>query len=206
MAEKKHKSWKDKRFYETGAYLDPSSWFYLEHPTHSDWYSLATVLDFIDSAERANINPLWYVALGISESGLGNKDANQVRIFFKHHPSLMAELEKIPDSQEARQKKAILDYGAKYLAQMLSKYSPDVVKGLQAYSGTGRTIYSGHPEVVEYVTGSRRSFGKPFHKIRYDREMPQAVRILEIASKLRQMPELAGLLYRPTVEEFLGRY
>lgn len=204
--QKSYKSWKERRFYETGAYQDPHSWFYMDHPTLSDWYNLSTLLDFMDSAEKAGVNPLYYVALGISETNLGNKSyTNPSRIFYKSHPDLSRILAKIPDSQEEKIRKAHLDYGAKYLASKFKEFPNDVISALQAYSGKGRTIYGGRPDMVEYITGSKRSFGKPYHKINYWRDKPQALRILEIASILQNTPELEGL-FEPTVSKFLGRY
>src|SRR3972149_11889122 len=98
-----YKNWKEKRYYETGANKEPGSWMYLEHPTHSDWYSLSTMLDFIDAAEKNNINPIDYVALGISESGLGNQDyTNPVRVSWKSHPDFTEKIGKVPYDPEKK--------------------------------------------------------------------------------------------------------
>jgi hypothetical protein len=198
-----YKDWKTKRFYETGAHEDPSSWVYLEHPKLADWYSLNAMLDFIDAAKRHEVDPSLYTALGISESGLGNQDyGNPVHIFWNKHPELQKQMEKIPDTQLEKQRQTIIDYGAKYLADQFKRYSGDLLSALQAYSGTGKTIYTGHPDVVKYQLDTTRVFGKPYQKINFWKDKPQANRIVGIANLLRENPELTGL-FEPKLSDVL---
>lgn len=208
MPKKAYKTWKEKRLHETGAAEEPGSWFYLEHPTHSDWYSLSMALKFIDAAQKYGIDPYDYLALGISETGLGNPTpsnpamaSNPARIDWGQHEE---RLKKLYPEFKARgelpevQREVSIDYGARYLSEMLNKYINDKLAGLQAYSGAGKTIYGGSPEEIKEIYGTTKFFGgRPYKEIDFWKEKPQAKRITEISDILRGMPELEGLISKP---------
>ena len=189
-----YKNWKERRFYESGAYREPGSWLYLEHPTHTDWYSLSEMLKFIDAAEKNNIDPVDFVAMGISETGLGNQDyGNPTRINTTAHPNLYKILDKIPDTQPEKQHAAMIDYGAKIMKENFKKYPKDRASALQAYSGEGKTIYGGEWNNVDYQLGTTKVFGRPYEQINFWEEKPQAKRVMEIAEILKKHPDLRGM-------------
>lgn len=190
-----YKSWKEKRADDLSIENEPGNWEYLDIGKYRDWYHLPTMLQYVAAAEKYGINPFDYVALGISESGLGNTDpGNPSRIYWSQHPSLTQMLSPtgmMPKEEDTRE--LSIDFGAKFLADKFRQYPNDRMKALQAYSGTGKTIYGGHPDVVQYQTGSTRSFGKPYQSINYWIDQPQAKRIAMIAEVIKALPELRGL-------------
>jgi len=188
--------WQKERFYKTGASEEPGSWFWMNHPTHSDWYSLDMASKFADAAKSVGVDPWDFVALGISESGLGNQDyGNPTRLWWKAYPEFVENvMSKIPDSKPEEQQKAVIGQGAKILAEKIKEYPNDRTRAIQAYSGKGKTIYGGHPDVVEYQLGTKKVFGKDYRDIDFWRDMPQGKRVVTISDILKSMPELQGLI------------
>ena len=58
---------------------------------------------------------------------------------------------------------------------------------------------------MEYQLGTTSVFGKPYSKINFRAEKPQAKRIVGIADLLKDHPDLAGL-FESKLSDFLGNY
>ena len=197
MAE--YKNWKEKRAQETEAGRYPEDWIWFDkYPKYEDYYNKDIIKRFVESAVKYGIDPYTYVALGISESGLGNKDPwNPPRIMIDKHKELEKALPPgfiggVENPETYRN--SLIDFGAKYLSQQYKNFPENELKAIQAYSGLGKTIYGGHPDVVEYTTGSKRSFGKDYRKINYVKEKQQAKRVIGIREKLREEQEFIKII------------
>ena len=181
------KDWKERQFRERGVGKHPEEWFYLEHPTHKDWYQKEVAKRYIGAAKSAGVDPYDYLALGVSESGLGNlHPSNPSRIDWDVHQEFLNKGEE-PESQRS------IEVGAILLKRALDKYQ-DRLSGLQAYSGTGKTIYGGRPEVVDRLYGTTKMFGKPFQKIDFWKEKPQGKRVDELSQLLRKNQDVIDLM------------
>jgi len=179
LAKRQYQNWREKRFYETGAVESPQSWFYFQHPTHSDWYKLSMALKFITAAKKYGVDPYDFTALGISESGLGNlHPSNPTRVDIGLHFPRYRDVANPPVNE-------LIDFSAKYLADKLGQYK-DKLSGIQAYSGTGKVPYSGQR--------GKKYFGKTIQEIDLWRDKPQAKRVLDISSRLKKQPEIVDLL------------
>ena len=182
------KNWKEKRFSETGAFKKPEGWIWVDHPTHSDWYQKEVINQFIISAKKYGIDPYDFIALGISETGLGNQNpGNPARINFAVHPSYSIPPPEFTTSPKVFRKArgVAIDNAAEILAKQLKKYK-DKESGIQAYSGTGRTLYGGGT--------AGNWFGKPLAGQDMWKEKPHAKRVLDISSKIRENPQIKSMV------------
>jgi hypothetical protein len=181
------KDWKERQFRQRGVSKYPEEWFYLEHPTHKDWYQKEMAKRFVSAAKDVGVDPYDYLAVGVSESGLGNlHPSNPARIDWDAHQKFLTGPGD-PGSQRS------IEVGAILLKEALSKYV-DRLSGLQAYSGTGKTIYGGNPKAVEALYGTTKIFGKPFQQIDFWKEKPQGKRVDAISQLLRKNPEVIDLI------------
>lgn len=196
MAENKpqHLSWKDRRAYETGALVEPDKWVWVEHPSHSDYYPKEDIKYFAERAAAHGIDPYDFIALGISESGLGMQPGtytNPTRVDLATHYNLLPDDGKATPSPEE-----LIDFSAEYLAKQFAKYK-DRAKSIQAYSGTGSKIY---PKVVKGVhppnTTANKFFGKAKEQIDAWKDQPQSKRVMSISEQLRRNPDIAEAVER----------
>jgi len=153
----------------------------------SDYYSKPMMRQFINSAKKYGVDPYDFLALGISESGLGHRHpSNPTRVDIgQHFPQYPPPYG--PPMEE------LVDFSAKYLAEQLKKYS-DKLSAIQAYSGTGKTIYGGSSKAVKEEYGTTKMFGRPFQEIDFWKEKPQAKRVMSISEQLKKTPEVANLI------------
>lgn len=182
-------NWQQKRWNDLEVYNNPKGWFWFgDHKTHSDYYDVGIARLFAEKAKQHGVDPLLYVALGISESGLGNQAAEDwPRINFDAHRDEMVKLygDRInniargPEEHYERMED-LVDFGARHLARSLKRYPKDLLSGVQAYSGTGRVPYGGDTEE------GHRFFGKDIDKIDLWKEKPQGKRILGIYERLKK--------------------
>jgi len=215
MSESKINSSNAKRADVLGVSENPQDWTWFvdqsKPSTHTDWYNLPTILEFANAARKYGLDPADFVALGMSESGLGNFDpGNPARVFWSKHPSLMKALSGGDDSgnlafmlPEDESRKISLDFAAKFLAEKFKQYPNDRMTALQAYSGLGNTLYGGNPDVVEYNLGSKRAFGKPYNQINYAKEKPQAQRVARLAEQVKTNPDMVNTIYSPSLMDIL---
>lgn len=189
-----HASWKDRRAYETGALTEPDKWTWVEHPSHSDYYSKQDVAYFLETAIAHGVDPYDFLALGISESGLGSHPDtrhNPTRVDLGLHFGAKPEEGNIPSPEE------LIDFSAEYLAKQFTKYK-DRAKALQAYSGTGTKIYPGASKkqgLPPNIT-SKKFFGKQKDKINAWRDQPQAKRTMSISDSLKKNEEIKNAVDR----------
>lgn len=195
----KPQNWQEKRYNQLGVFMNPDAWTYLEHPTHSDWYQKGAIQKFAEAATRHGVDPYDFVALGISESGLGNQwPSNPTRIMLDKHGSELTRLYGMEDpSKQLGGADMLTDYGARYMRDMMRKY-PNRPDYLQAYSGTGRTFYGGNPGA------NSKWFGKPLGTINAWQDKPQAKRIMDISERLKTHPEIPDLI--STIQDMMQYY
>jgi hypothetical protein len=195
------KDWRDRQYQKRGVSKDPSNFLWMDLGAHSDWYQKDIIKKFVDAANKYGVSPADYVALGISESGLGNQhSSNPSRINWDVHNKRLAE--EYPEYAErgglpAVQREVGIDFGAKYLSEQLKRF-PDKLSGIQAYSGTGRTPYNGKR--------GGRYFGTQIRDLNLWKDKPQARRVMEFSDKLKSIPELIHLLAKsesPRAEQVL---
>jgi len=199
LAAKQYRNWQEKRSVETGAAEYPKGWVWIDIPKFQDYYSVETIKKFITSAKRYNVDPYDFVALGIAESGLGRTTfSNPAHIDLPLHtrglwwalhekdPTKFRDPRQLPLEEK---RDLYIDYSAKLLAEKLGKYK-DKLSAIQAYSGTGKTVYGGDPETVKDLYGTTRLFGKPFSQINFWKEKPQAKRIAEISAQLKKQKSI----------------
>ena len=187
---KNFSDWKEKRFYESGAADNPDYWVWVDHPTHSDWYNKERISYFADVARKNGVDPYDFIALGISESGLGNQHfENPTRVNRGVH---------FPGVKDVKPEE-LIDFSAKYLSEQLKKYG-DREAGIQAYSGTGKTVYStplldsGGNIDASTNPSSGKFFGKKKKDTDYWKEKPQAKRVIDIAEKIKTDPAIFGIV------------
>lgn len=178
-------NYKDKRDYQLGVYRDPNKWIWFEHPTHRDFLNKDVAGKFINTAMKYGIDPYKYLALGISETRLGNNNySNPTQIRFDIHRDRIDKL--YPLNSGMSDQDVAIDYGGRYLKEMLDKYKGNELAGLQAYSGTGQVLYGGKAQ--------GKFFGRNQAGLRVWDEHPQANRIVDIAGRIRKMPEFIDLV------------
>lgn len=202
LAGKEYKNWKQKRQYETGAIDYPKGWMWMDLPKFADYYPKETVKKFIQSAERYKLDPNDLLALGVAESGLGMKHPdNPLRINYDAHDKEMRK--RYPALQEVRDigdapgiRDIVIDYGTELLADSFKKYK-DRISALQAYSGTGSTLYGGPKRWAMTpggISGEEKFFGKPIKETDFWKEKPQGKRVNEISIWLRKNEELQQMI------------
>lgn len=186
-------NWKERRWNQLNVHESPADWIYLDnHKTHADWYQKGMVQQLAEAADRYGVDPYDYVALGISETGLGNQtDANPVRIYWPAHAKAFEERYGYnPDDVQAvtaeDKERHVIDYGAKYLADQFARFPNDRLSALQAYSGTGSKIYGGRT--------SGKYFGKNQQNLNAWRDKPQGRRVMELSDLLRKSPEFQEII------------
>jgi hypothetical protein len=198
----KFKSWQERRAYETGAAQAPEKWKWLPiEPKFKDYYSVPTMQTFVQAARKNLVDPNLLLALGVAESRLGNANpTNPLRLYSKSlEDKVFAALDK-DESLEPRD--VSIDVGAEYLADQLRKY-PDELSGVQAYSGTGKTLYQGDKKKMQEFYNSTNFFGKPVEQTNFWKEKPQGKRVLGIRDQLKANPEVAALIEQVALSEFL---
>ncbi len=221
------KTWKDRRAAElsgrvpgfevdggvptpgTGPLDVPDRWLWLdlEKTKHSDYYNKDMVQKFAAAAKKYGVDPYDFIALGISETGLGNQDPrNPSKINPAEHEKTIRKLYSNVDSENWGD--IGIDYGARYLAEQQKKYPKNKLAALQAYSGTGSKLYKKTPWVD--APPESRWFGKPLKEQDMWKDKPQAKRIVAIAEKLRKNKEFRKYLDSlqqadDEVYQFLGK-
>ena len=210
---KEPKTWKERRFYETNAHKNPDQWIWINHKTHSDWYDKDIIKRARDIAIENGIDPYTFIAKGITESHLGNLHPdNPYRLDLRlHYPEILKMIERgeynlekggreVSNAWKTQEigtdagRDIMMDYAAKHFKKGLNKYPKDELAGIQAYSGEGKTIYGGHPDVVRYHTGSTRSFGKPYQQIDFWKEKPQAKDTISVRNVIKDNPEVKSIV------------
>lgn len=198
----KFRSWQERRAYETGASQFPEKWQWLPiEPKFQDYYSVPTMQTFVQAARKNLVDPSLLLALGIAESRLGNSNpSNPLRLY---NNSLNDKVLAALDEDESLDPRNVsIDVGAEYLADQLRKY-PDELSGVQAYSGTGKTLYKGNKDTMQEYYGSTKFFGKPVERTNFWKEKPQGKRVLGIRDQLKASPEVARLIEQVALSEFL---
>lgn len=211
----KFKDWKEKQYVESGVYKDPDKYIWVDHPMYSDWYSKDMITKFSIAAKKYGVDPYDYIALGIVESGLGRQHpSNPSRVLEQLHGERIQKLypefpnyltramagESKIQILADKSRDILIDYGARYLSEQLKKY-PDKESGIQAYSGTGKTVYGGDVSFIRDVYGTTRMFGKPFQQIDFWKEKPQAKRILDTSKKLKENSDIVSFIEGQPIEQ-----
>ncbi len=191
-----YKDWKQKRAFDTGAFENPEEFLWMDIPPYSDYYRKEAIKQFGNSAKKHGVEPNLFTALGVAESGLGNRHfSNPTRVDLTIHEKRLKDLGYDKDYPED-----LIDYSARFLSELQGKYKSPL-NAAQAYSGMGRTLYGGKADKVKQLTGSTRVFGgRDFRTINFKKEKPQGKRVLAIAEALKKIPELQSL-YEPSWEE-----
>jgi hypothetical protein len=178
-----YSNWKERRFYETPAWENPENWFYFEHPTHSDWYSKPMAQKFMATAKDVGVDPFDFLAVGISESGLGNlHPSNPARVNWGVHDKFL----RGPEDETPERS---MQVGALLLKQAMDKYK-DRLSALQAYSGTGKTVYPNAPKGQR----PKKMFNRPIKEIDFWKEKPQGHRVDEISQLLQRNQAILDLM------------
>ncbi len=201
--------WNRKRAQQLGVNEDPNRWLWIEHPKHADWIDKATVSDFVDAAEKQGIDPYYFLGMGMVESHLGNLDPdNRARVHMGAHDKALDKLGVFKDQgvngKSIRQ--GLIDFAASLMKGHFKKYGKDPVTALQAYSGTGKTIYKGIPDLVEYQYGTTKVFGKPFQQIDFWKEKPQGKATYELANLLKDNEAIRQIVENPKMRFKVNNY
>lgn len=94
----------------------------------------------------------------------------------------------ISDEVMMEERKAWIHAALNQLQYATDKYGTGT-RGMQAYSGTGKTIYGGR------LPANNRQFGKEIGKTNFWREMPQGKRVQAIRSALEGVPAISEETY-----------
>lgn len=210
-----YKDWRTRRFHETGAWQDPQSWSYVPNSTHGDWYNLDNIMQFVDAATKYNVPINDYLALGVSESGLGNKHpSNPARVNYEAnwenlirlYPDLV-DVYGVPGKNnktemfaEAKSpelgKQVSIDFGAKRLSDLLAKNPNNRIRGIQKYSGAGKRMnvgYKSSPK-AKPATPESRFFGKKLKDLDFHKQPEQALRVDKISKDVSKDTRLQELI------------